>query len=178
MLKKYHYLLLFVLLFSCTKDRDKIFELTYLNLEFEIPAGFAGIGGEVMLFEFTEIPTLFEEQLLSHNVNIEDIGGIFPYRAQIRSLDGSDYYFIRNVYIRLCSTDNTDCLIESDDLFYVQGLNGGADDKINLLSGLQNREELLSSESFRLEIVMSLNPGQITPSNITSFLDMTFEVVR
>lgn len=171
-------LLFIVLLFSCQEKRDTIFELTFLNLEFQIPAGFTGVGGEVMIFEFLEIPTAFEEQLQERGVDATAVGGIYPFKAQIRSLDGTEYDFIRDVYVRLCATGNTDCEIELDDLFYVQSLNGGADDKINLLSGLQNREELLSSESFRMEIVMTLNPGQITPANITSFLDMTFEVVK
>ena len=142
-----------------------------------MPVGFAG-GGEAMFFEFPELMTEFEAQLQANNVDMASVGGIFPLEAQVRSFDGTEYYFIKDVIIRVCDATKPDCEIELDDVFYVLSLNGQANDRIDLLSGLQNVKDLMSGESFRLEVVMTLNPGQVTPSRIRSFLDMTFEVVE
>ncbi len=163
---------------SCQKDkRIRIFEMAYQNLEFEIPVGYGG-GAYAMYFEFPEVKTNFQNFLDLNATDIETIGGIFPLSAKITSFDGKKYYYIDDVEVRICSVLETDCTAQVDGVFYEENLNGTADDDIPLAAGLQNVKELMMSEYFRLEIVMTVNQGQITPYNQISRLDMVFEVVE
>lgn len=178
MLKKIGLLGIVVLLFfSCRKEkRVRIFEMGYQNLEFEIPAGING--SQALIFEFPELKTNFQSFLDLHNADLSSIGGIYPLNARITSFDDSDYYYIQEVEIRVCSSEQNDCTAQLDGVFYIEDLNGRADRIIDLQPGLQNVKSLMSGEYFRLEVVLFLNFGQITPYNQLSHLNMTFEVTE
>jgi hypothetical protein len=180
MIKNFGALMVLTLLFfsNCQKDkRIRIFEMRYQNLEFEIPVGYGG-GAYAMYFEFPELKTNFQNFLDQNGTDIETIGGIFPLSAKITSFDGNKYYYIQDVEIRVCSPSETNCTAQVDGVFYEEDLNGSADNDIPLAAGLQNVKELMMGEYFRLEVVMTVNQGQITPYNQLSRLDMSFEVVE
>jgi hypothetical protein len=82
------------------------------------------------------------------------------------------------VEVRVCSSAESDCTAQIDGVFYIEQLNGRADDRIDLQPGLQNVKELMSGEYFRAEVVLFLDFGQITPFDQPSRLDMTFEVTE
>ncbi|KAA3640952.1 MAG: hypothetical protein DWQ02_01295 [Bacteroidetes bacterium] len=170
--------LLFLLLSSsCQKEkRVRIFELAYQNLEFDIPAGFNG--SQALIFEFPELKTNFESFLNQSGADPATVGGIFPLNARITSFDGTEYYYIQEVEIRVCPSIQADCTAQIDGVFYIEELNGRADDDIDLQPGLQNVKDLMSGEYFRVEVVLFLDFGQITPFDQPSRLDMTFEVTE
>lgn len=178
LLKKICFLGLVVLFFStCQKDkRVRIFELAYQNLQFEIPAGYNG--AQALVFEFPELKTNFESFLNQNGTDPSTIGGIYPLNARITSFDGTQYYYISDVEVRVCSSTESNCTPQLDGVFYIEQLNGTADDVINLQPGLQNVRELMSGEYFRLEVVMFVDSWQITPFDQPSRLDMTFEVTE
>ncbi len=178
MLKNIIFLSLVALLaFSCKKNkRVRLFELNYQNMEFEVPAGISS--SQSLIFEFPELKTNFQAFLDQSGVEFSQIGGIYPLNARITAFDGNDYYYIQEVEIRVCASEETDCTHQVDGLFYAEQLNGNEDDRIDLASGLQNVKTLMSGQFFRLEVVLYLNFGQITPLDQLSRLEMSFEVTE
>ncbi len=165
--------LLILLSLSCRKEkRVRIFEMSFPNLEFEIPAGAGGF--ESMFFIFPELKTNFQNFLDANGTDINTIGGIYPLNARITSFDGNEYYYINDVEVRVCFADGNFCTEEIDGVFYNEGLNGRADNIINLQTGLQNVRDLMMGEFFRLEVVMK---SQITPVNGSNAVILFFPAV-
>ena len=150
--------------------------MTYQNLEFEIPAGENGIF--TLLFDFPELKTNFDAFLDQNGVDFSQIGGIYPYSARITSFDGNEYYYVRDVEVRVCTTDEVNCTQLADGVFYEEAFNGRNLDVIQLAAGEQNVKDLMTGEFFKLEVAINLMQGHITPLNQRSRLDMTFLVAE
>lgn len=159
---------------GCRLDgRERIFEMPYPNFNFEVPAGFAPT--RTLVFLFDNINTNMDFFLQQNNTDTSVIYAINPYSARITSLDNQSYYFVEQVSVRICADDGQECSF-SDEVFYVDRLQGRAGTSINLLPSLRNVKPLLSGKRFRMEVVFFLN--DFTPYTVSSRLDMTFEAVR
>lgn len=162
---------------SCLKDkRVRLFEMTYQNLEFEIPAGENGI--QTLIFDFPELKTHFQSFLDQSGVEFSQIGGIYPYSARITSFDGNNYFYVRDVEVRVCSSLEASCTMLADGVFYEEAFYGRNQDNIPLAAGEQNVKDLMTGEFFKLEVAINLMGGQITPFNHLSRLDVTFLVAE
>ncbi len=170
-------LLTTILLATGCRDapRDRIFQMIYPNLTFEIPPG---VGSSLSLvFEFPLLATNFEDYLQENEVEESIVKGIYPVSATITSQDGGEYFYVQEAEVRVCEV-GTDCRPELDAVFYIDQLNGRANTKIDFLPGLQNVRNLMSGEEFRLEVVLKLRLGDVTPYSVQSKLDLAFEAVR
>ncbi len=157
------------------KPRDRIFQMIYPNLTFEIPPG---VGSSLSLvFEFPLLATNFDDYLQENGIDESLIEGIYPVSATISSLDGGEYFYVQEAEVRVCSVGE-DCRPELDGVFYIDNLNGRAKREINFLPGLQNVRSLMSGSEFRLEVVLKLRLGEVTPYSVDSKLDLSFEAVR
>ncbi|GJM35508.1 MAG: hypothetical protein DHS20C18_45090 [Saprospiraceae bacterium] len=149
--------------------------MIYPNLQFEIPPG---VGSSLSLvFEFPLIQTRFEDFLQQNEIEESSVNGIYPYSATITSLDGGEYFFVQEAEVRVCQVGE-DCRPELDAVFYVDNLNGRAKRDIGFLTGLQNVKSLMGGPEFRLEVVLRLRLGEVTPYAVSSKLDVSFEAVR
>lgn len=161
---------------GCRKDNGtRLFTMNYTNFEFEIPAGYSSI--ESMIFEFPLVNSSFESYLDQNGYEANEIDGIYPISASIQSFDGKEYYFIQDVEIRICPVGE-DCTPVLDAAFTANDLNGTAQQKINMLPGLQNFKDVLSEDRFKLVLSFKLDFGQITPYNVNSRANFSFEAVK
>lgn len=168
---------LFVLMLlgaGCRKDgRERLFEMPYPNFDFEVPAGFSPT--RTLVFLFDNVNTNFDFFAQQNSADTSAIYAISPYAARITSLDNQSYYFTEQVSVRICPDDGQECSF-ADEVFYVDNLQGRADNDIQLLPSLRNVKPLLSGKRFRMEVVFFLN--DFTPYSVSSRLDMSFEAVR
>lgn len=163
-----------LLMAACSKgERERLFEMTYPAIDFEIPAGLSA-----------SLPRVFERDDLSTNINVfltennlteEQIGGILPSFARITALDNGDYEFVQEVSVRICDAGSTQCTM-ADEVFYIDNLQGRAREVIDLLPSLRDAKRNLVKENFKLEVVFFLR--YTTPFSVRSRLDMRFDAVR
>lgn len=169
------YIFAITLLISCQRDnRERIFEMFYPNIEFELPAGLSS--ALPWAYEVQSIPSNISFYLNENNVDTAIIAGINPVSARISALDGGlDYDFVEEVSIRICDEGRKLCT-PADEVFYIDNLRGRANTRIDLLPSLRNAKRSLTQGRFRLEIVFFLR--YTSPYPVSSRLDMTFEAVK
>lgn len=162
-------------LLSCRGDeRERIFDMLYPNINFELPAGLSS--AIPWAYEVQSISSNISFYLNENNVDTALIAGINPVSARITSLDGAfDYEFIEEVSIRICNDGRTPCT-PADEVFYIDDLRGKARQTINLLPSLRNAKKSLTRKHFRMDIVFFLRYS--SPYSVSSRLDMTFEAVK
>jgi len=164
-----------LLLLGCQRDnRERLFEMVYPDIRFELPAGLSNA-----------TPWAFEQQSLSTNINFfldnnatdtSVIEGILPFSARITSLDsGFGYDFVEEISVRICEEGRALCT-PADEVFYIDDLRGRAGQSIDLLPSLRNAKRNLVRNRYRLEIVFFFRLS--TPYSVSSRLDMSFEAVR
>ncbi len=164
-----------MLLISCQKDnRERIFEMFYPNITFELPAGLNA--AVPWAFEQESISSNIAAYLRENNADTAIIAGINAVSARITSLDsGFDYDFVEEVSIRICDEGRKICT-PADEVFYIDDLRGRAGQTINLLPSLRNAKRHLTKGRFRLDVVFFFRYS--TPYSVSSRLDMTFEAVK
>lgn len=162
---------------GCRKERaNRLFLMPFQAVDFTIPAGFPS--NQALVFEYDVLPTHIEELLSANGVEEEQIGGIFPYTASLESLDGGEYYYIQNMEIRICSPIESQCEPSFDAVFSATDLNGSANRDIVLFPGLQNKKEILLEDHIKMEVIIFIGFGQITPYTVDSRLKMVFEATQ
>jgi len=172
-------ILMGIVLFSsaCRKEqRDVLFEMTYPNLEFEVIPGISG--SQALVFSYPAIDTKINSFLTQNNATLEDIGSIQPLRARIETTDGRSLYFLQRAEIRVCNTDSSDCQPLFDQAFDASDLNGSVSTSLDLIPGLKARTDLLTSDYFKLEIILYLNIGTVTPYNVKGRANVTFAALK
>jgi len=174
--KKIYLLVLGIgLFFSCQQDsRERLFEMVYPNITFELPAGLSNA-----------TPWAFEQESRSTNINFfldnnaadtSVVEGILPLSARITSLDsGFGYDFVEEISVRICEEGRALCT-PADEVFYIDDLRGRAGQSVDLLPSLRNARRDLVRNRYRLEIVFFFRLS--TPYSVRSRLDMSFEAVR
>lgn len=163
-----------ILLVACSKDdRERLFEMTFPAIDFEIPAGLSASLPRV--FERDDQPTNINFFLAENNLTEAQIGGILPAFARITALDNQDYEFVQEVSVRICDAGSLQCTM-ADEVFYIDNLQGRAGDVIDLLPSLRNAKRHLIKENFKLEVVFFLR--YTSPYSVRSRLDMRFDAVK
>jgi hypothetical protein len=176
MIKKYIPLIGFTILLAvgCVKDnRERLFEMFYPNNLFEIPAGIGGVFPREV--EWNRINTNIDFYLDQTGLTEEQILDINPISATITSLDDLDFFFVREISVRICPTTEQDC-VPADEVFYIDRLDGQAGPEVRLLPSLRNVKKQLTDNDFKLEILFFLNGT--TPFQMDAKLDMSFEAYR
>lgn len=173
MKKLYLLIPMIVLVLACRKDRrERIFEMTFPPLNFEVPAGLNQLQARV--FAFNSIPTNIKTYLSQSNTDTSAIYAINPFFARITTTDNVSFNYLREVSVRACPLGQ-ECTA-FDEVFYLDDMWGRSYQTINLLPTLHNMKQLMSGEKFRLEIVFFLS--EITPYSMSCRLEMGFEAVR
>lgn len=164
---------LLILSIACKKDRrERIFELTYPNFEFQFPAGLSQFQARV--FAFPVVATDINNYLQQFSTDTSAITAINPYYATITNNNNIDFDFLQEVSVRACPV-GTECSA-FDEVFYLDDLRNRNLSRLNLLPTLRNMKSLLSGQNFRLEIVFFLS--EISPFTMDCRLEMGFEAVR
>jgi hypothetical protein len=174
---RYLILLLFFPLFliSCKGDqRQKVFEMSFPNITFILPAGLSGILPRV--FELDNIPSNIAFYLKNAATDTTTITGILPTAATIYSLDSStDFNFVREVSVRVCRQGSAVCT-PADEVFYAENILNRSGGRIRLIPTEGNARRTLAKERFKLEILFYI--GNVSTFNVNSRMEMTFNAVR
>ncbi len=161
---------------GCRKDGgERIFEMLFPNIVFEIPAGLNPNFQQV--FELQVVPTSIDAYLSDFQTDTTLIRAILPLSARLTSLDGNafGYGFMEAVSVRICDPVKPNCF-DGDEVFYIDDLRGRAGQEIRLIPGLRNARRDLIRRNFRLEVVFVFN--STTPYSVRSRLQMNFEAVK
>lgn len=164
---------LLILSMACKKDRrERIFELTYPNFEFQFPAGLSQFQARV--FAYPSVATDINSYLQQFSTDTSAIFAINPYYATISNSNNLDFDFLQEVSVRACPV-GTECSA-FDEVFYLDDLRNRQLSQLRLLPTLRNVKPLFSGQNFRLEIVFFLS--EISPFTLDCRLEMGFEAVR
>ncbi len=176
-MRMFLYVAAFILLgIGCRKDSgERIFDMIYPNILFEIPAGLNPNFQQV--FEIPVVPTGIDAYLSENQIDTALIRAIVPFSARLTSLDGSafDYDFVEAVSIRICDPIKPNCF-DGEEVFYIDDLRGRGGQEIRLIPGLRNARRDLIRQNFRLEVVFFF--AYTTPYSVRSRLQMNFEAVK
>lgn len=165
-----------VILAGCRKDSgERIFEMIFPNIAFEIPAGLNSNFQQV--FEIPLVPTNIDVYLAENGTDTSLVRAITPFSARLTSLEGSafDYDFVEAISVRICDPARSTCF-DGDEVFYIDNLRGRGGQDIRLLPGLRNAKRDLVRKNFRLEVVFLFN--STTPYSVRSRLQMNFEALK
>jgi hypothetical protein len=164
------------LVFACREDNgERIFEMFYPDIFFEIPAGLNSNFQQV--FEIPLVASDIEDYLVANQTDTSLIRAIVPFSARLTSLDGSafDYEFVEAVSIRICDPSKPSCF-DGEEVFYIDNLRGRGNQEIRLIPGLRNAKRDLTRPFFRLEVVFAF--AYPTPYSVRSRLQMSFEALK
>lgn len=164
------------LLMACQRDqRERIFEINYPNITFNIPAGLApGVIPRTLVLD--DFSSNLRYYLDTYKSDTSAIRAIQPFSAQISALDLTDLDFIQEISVRMCPQGSTSCT-RADEVFYIDRLHlERVGNQIKLLPTLVNAKKILSKERFKLEIWFYLY--RVSPYTIPCRLEMSFEAVR
>jgi hypothetical protein len=168
--------ILSILAFGCQEDNgERIFEMFYPEIFFEIPAGLNSNFQQV--FEIPLVATDIEDYLVANQTDTALIRAILPFSARLTSLDGSafDYEFVEAVSIRICDPVKPSCF-DGEEVFYIDNLRGRGRQDIRLIPGLRNARRDLIRPFFRLEVVFAF--AFPTPYSVRSRLQLSFEALK
>ncbi len=174
--KTVYTLLLVGLFFGCQRDsRDRIFEMVYPNIRFEIPAGLSP--GLPRVFEIDNFATDFAFYRNEFQTDTSAIAGISPFSARFQSFLGEEFDFLQEVSVRICTAGTSACT-PADEVFFIDNLqNENVGNQVRLLpNDLRNVEQLMSQERVKLEIVFFLL--RPSPQSIDTQFEMVFEAYR
>ncbi len=159
---------------GCRQDqRERLFEMVFPPLTFQMPAGTGGPAAWVQAFP--SVPTNIDFYLEQNKLDLELIEGIQALSSRITSLDGFDLDFFGEIQIRICNEGDDDCA-RAAEVFYIDNIYRREDDRVELLPGLRNAKAQLSQQRVRIEIVFFL--AETSPYAIDGRLDMAFEAVK
>ncbi|HMN88993.1 MAG TPA: hypothetical protein PKD70_00570 [Saprospiraceae bacterium] len=169
-------LLVLLLGTACVRDsRERLFELVYPDVRFEIPAGL--VASLPWAFERRSMPTNIGFFLQQNKVDTAVISAISPVSARIISLDGANfgYEFVEQVSVLICAEGPQPCTL-ADEVFYIDDLRGRARERIDLLPTLRNARRNLIQERFKVEVIFFFRTS--TPYSVSCRMDMQFEALR
>ena len=160
-------------LMGCTRESgERLFDMVYPNTRFVIPAGLsAGLPRVVERQVISNIDFYLSESM----VDTARIIAINPFSATMRSLDGNDYDFIREISVRICDAGTNPCTV-ADEVFFIDRIENRAGEEVNLLPTLKNARRNLLRDEFKMEIVFFL--AFTSPFNVESQFDMVFQAVE
>lgn len=164
------------LMAGCRKDSgERIFDMLFPNITFEIPAGLNANFQQV--FELPSVPSNIDTYLNDFAVDTAMIRAILPVSARLSSLDGAPfgYDFVEAISIRICDPAKSDCF-DGEEVFYIDNLRGRGGQDIRLIPGLRNAKRDLVRQQFRLEVVFYFS--YTTPFAVRSRLQLSFEALR
>lgn len=164
-----------MLLTTCRQDnRQKLFEMIYPNILFDMPAGLTGSLPRV--FEMNGMRTNFRAYLNEFSVDTALITGIEPISATLRALTDERFDFLREVSIRICEAESASCNI-AEEVFYLDNIqNQRIGSELRLLPTLINAERVLTQERFKLEVWFYF--FGVSPSSIPIKMDLRFDAVQ
>jgi hypothetical protein len=158
---------------ACRKDRrERIFEMTYPNFEFQFPAGLSQFQSRV--FAFPSITTDIDSYLQQFSTDTSAVAAINPLYANIYNDNNLDFDYLEEVSVRVCPVGQ-ECT-PFDEAFYLDNLRNRSLSRLQLLPTLRNLKPVLAGKNYRLEIVFFLS--EISPFTLDCRLEMGFEAVR
>ncbi|MCB0634239.1 MAG: hypothetical protein R2824_25755 [Saprospiraceae bacterium] len=162
-----------ILSVACRKDRrERIFEMTYPNFEFQFPAGLSQFQARV--FAFSSVTTDIDNYLQQFSTDTSAIAAISPLYANIYNDNNLDFDYLEEVSVRVCPVGQ-ECTA-FDEAFYLDNLRNRSLSRLQLLPTLRNLKPVLTGKNYRLEIVFFLS--EISPFTLDCRLEMGFEAVR
>lgn len=169
------FFLTILLMFSCRREKqERLFEMVYPNIGFQIPAGVSPSLPRV--FEVSSMATNIDAYLKQYSTDTMEIKGINPYAATLTSLDNRlDFDFIREISVRICPEGQAPCS-QIDEMFYIDNLDQREDNEVRLLPSLRNAKKQLLKKKFKLEVVFFMYYSP--PYFVESRLDLVFEAVK
>lgn len=172
------FFLLILLFTTCKKDkRERLFEIQIPNITFDIPAGLSGVLPRV--FELDNLTTGTIALAKNANVDTALITEIRPVAATLSSIQGNgDYSFLREVAIRVCRSKSQQCFSTDEAFNIVYNDDRRIGSRINLNPSLPNLRRTLIRDRFKLEILFYVKSGAVSPTAISTRLDMVFEAVK
>jgi hypothetical protein len=166
------------LIAACKRDkRERLFEIFIPNITFDIPAGLTG--GLPRVFELDNLTTGVLALAKNAGVDTALIVEIRPRAATLSAVQGDgDYSFLQEVAIRVCRSGSLQCRPTDEAFNIVYDDNRRIGSRINLNPSLPNLRRTLIREKFKLEILFYIKPGSVSPTAISTRLDMIFEAVK
>lgn len=167
-----------VLMMTCGRDnRNRLFEMIYPNIQFEIPAGLPG-GQLPQALVLDDQPTRYDFFLQQNNVSDARVSAISPATATLSSIDNLGWEFIFAISVRMCPVGSDFCT-NVDEVFYltyedILDQRGRSD--LRLIPSLINAKRILAEERFKLEVWFNFD--FTTPARVDARLDMTFDAVE
>lgn len=161
---------------ACQRDfvGDRLFEVTYPVIEFNIPAGQPNFS--TFVIAQPQVFTNFVDEINQANVTAEDIDNVSGLRARVTSLSGEDFGEIERIELRVCTVGQSGGCDQFNLLFSVDDLFRRRQQTVNLNPGLRNfRELFVGNEIIRMELVIS--PGITTSQNIQARLEWAVQAV-
>jgi len=163
---------------TCSKDnRQRLFEMIYPNIRFEIPAGLPG-GQLPQALVLDDQLTQYEFYLQQNNISDEQVSAISPAFATLTSIDNFGWDFIFAISVRMCPVGPEPCT-NVDEVFYltyddILDQRGRSD--LRLIPSLINAKRILAEERFKMEVWFNFD--FTTPATVDARLDMRFDAVE
>ena len=165
---------LLILFSGCREDRgERLFEIIYEPIQFQLPAGLAFPNSWVL--QQVPVNSRFAEMLDQTNTSSGEVTAVGGAFARLIAVDGNDFSNLSSVAIRMCAVGETACT-EADEVFYLDDLFGRRQTTLRLNPGLRNIKPLIESGNFMMELIVT--PAVSTQANITCRLEYSLEVVR
>lgn len=139
---------------------DRLFEVPYPIVEFDIPAGRPSF--QSIVVPQNSIPTGLLDAMQQANVSADEIDVFGGLRARVVSLTGEDFSDIDRIELRACPVGTTNgCSSTLDIMFSQDDLFRRRQQTVDLSPGLINfRELFLGSDNVRIELIFF--PGTTT----------------
>ena len=175
MKKAVFFLLLVMLAIGCRQDSGEfIFEMSFPDIRFEVPAGLSTFNSYVYELEMDSNIDLY---LSSNAADTAAITAINPVFARITALDtGVDFEYIQEMSIRICPVGDEPCT-SIDEVFYIDSFNPLSGGRIDFLPSLRNARRDLLEDRFKLEVVF-VRFNYITPYSVLNSLELRFDAVQ
>jgi hypothetical protein len=170
-MKLFFFFALLIAGLGCTKDRlPAKFEMSYIDYDFEIPAGSNVF--ESHYFRFENVPTNFDNYLSQNNLSEADIKEIVPGFCRLTARDPrTPLNLLIEVSVRVYSPDNPDKWFE---VFYDDAVPERTGTSLTLIPNDNSIKDILSKDRFSFDVVLrQLRDTPIQP--IETSLEVVFD---
>lgn len=159
---------------GCRTDRgERLFEIFYEPIQFQLPAGLAFPNSWVL--QQIPVDSRYAEFLDNTNTSPDEVTAVGGAMARLIALDGNDFSGLSSVALRFCAVSEPACT-EADEVFFLGDLFGRRQTTLRLNPGLRNIESLVASGEFQMELIVT--PAVSTQTNISCRLEYSLEAVR
>lgn len=168
-MKKVSLFILFaILIVSCKKDEDILFDLPYVR-EFSIPAGLNTF--DAHYFRLENIP--IGNYLSSNNVTATDLAAIRPGNARISSIFSGlgDYSFIFEISVRMYTEDENNY----KEIFYRDNIPLNTGEDLDLIPTLVDVRDFMGNTRFNLLVRLELSG--VPPASLDTRLNFNFKAL-